>query len=338
MASKYEKMNLLKNLPFYSEEIKKPEKKDKKISNIELISELPFFSKKHKELTNRELSEALPFFPEKTKRKWSKRLTKCQVLQNILPFYESAGIFRREYAHRGAAETYNVEVVDSKSLGDSLFLAKSSINDLFRDLLKEKGGFKYNLKTSVTLKRWNNATNSYDIIIRHFRITDPITVINQRFDLYEELKHKLGIWTSEGSGWIIDNIEAILIDTSNYDQLAGSSYIQLPPKLSNSMKGLISIKNEDNECFKLCHIRFINPQDKHPKRIKKQDKEIAETLDYRGINFPVKARNYEIIEERLNINVNAFGYGNRKIKWTSIKCIINKKWNWWFALRFNQRF
>ena len=80
------------------------------------------------------------------------------------------------------------------------------------------------------------------------------------------------------------------------------------------MKGLINIKNEDNECFKLCHIRFINPQDKHPKRIKKQDKEIAETLDYRGINFPMKARNYEIIEERLNINVNVFGYGNRKIK------------------------
>ena len=69
MASKYEKMNLLKNLLFCSEEIKKPEKKDKKIINIELISELPFFSKKHKELTNRELSEALPFFPEKTKRK-----------------------------------------------------------------------------------------------------------------------------------------------------------------------------------------------------------------------------------------------------------------------------
>ena len=36
-------MDLLKNLPFYSKEIKKSEKKDKKISNIGLLSKLPFF-------------------------------------------------------------------------------------------------------------------------------------------------------------------------------------------------------------------------------------------------------------------------------------------------------
>ena len=34
-------------------------------------------------------------------------------------------------------------------------------------------------------------------------------------------------------------------------------------------------------------------------------------LDYRGINFPTKARDYEIVEERFNINVNVFGYENR---------------------------
>ena len=77
------------------------------------------------------------------------------------------------------------------------------------------------------------------------------------------------------------------------------------------MKGLINIKNKDNECFKWCHVRFINSTNSHLERIKKQDKEIAKTLDYRGINFPMKARDYEIIEERFNINVNVFGYENR---------------------------
>ena len=43
MASKYEKMNLLKNLPFSDEEIEKSEKRNKKSSNIRLSSELPFF-------------------------------------------------------------------------------------------------------------------------------------------------------------------------------------------------------------------------------------------------------------------------------------------------------
>ena len=48
--------------------------------------------------------------------------------------------------------------------------------------------------------------------------------MNQRFNLnsiYEELKHRLDIWTSKGSGWIIDRIEDINIDISNYDLLAG---------------------------------------------------------------------------------------------------------------------
>ena len=74
------------------------------------------------------------------------------------------------------------------------------------------------------------------------------------------------------------------------------------------MKGLINLKNKDTESFIQCHVRFINPQNRHCDRIKKQDKKIAETLDYRGINFPMKARDYEIVEERFNINVIVFWY------------------------------
>ena len=34
-------------------------------------------------------------------------------------------------------------------------------------------------------------------------------------------------------------------------------------------------------------------------------------LDYRGITFPFKRRDYEIVEEIFNINVNVFGYENK---------------------------
>ena len=281
------------------------------MSNISLLSELPFFPKKPKELSNKQLSDILPFPPRRKKR--SKRLTKRQVLENVLTLYDSVVISRREHTHKYYAETYDVEVIDNKSLDDSLFLAKKSINDLFRDLLREKREFKYYLEAVITLKRWNNATNTYDIVTKHIK-AKVITVINQRFNLnsaYEEVKHRLNIWTGEGSGWVIGNIEAIFIDISNYDPLAGSSYIYLPPELNNPKKGLINLKNKNNEFFKWGHIRFFNPQDTHPERIKKQDKEIAKTLDYRGINFPVKARDYETNEGRFNINVNVFGYENR---------------------------
>ena len=135
----------------------------------------------------------------------------------MLPFFD-VEIFRREDAHKYYAETYDVEVTDNKSLDNPLFLAKRSINDLFRDLLKEKRGFKYNLGAVITLKRWNNATNTYDIKTIPLK-AKAITVVNRRFNLnsaYEKLKHRLDIWTGEGSGWIVDRIEDMYIDVANY--------------------------------------------------------------------------------------------------------------------------
>ena len=44
---------------------------------------------------------------------------------------------------------------------------------------------------------------------------------------------------------------------------------------------------------------------------KRTDKKIAGSLDCRGINFPLKARDHEIIKYRFGINVNIFGYQNK---------------------------
>ena len=179
MAVKYKKINLLRNLPFYCEEIKSSKK------NIKLLSELPLFPKKSKKLTNKQLSEALPF-PLKN----PKKLKKYQILKNTV------GVSRREWAYKRYIETYNVEVVDRISLSDSLFLLKSSIVNLFKDLLKEKRVFEYNLMATTTLKLWNNATNTYDTKTVYFD-SGPITVINQRFNLnnaYEILKHRYLQW------------------------------------------------------------------------------------------------------------------------------------------------
>ena len=263
--------DLLKIQTFYSEEIKSVKKKKR---------ETTIFIKKPKELTIKQLSDVLAFPPKIKKR--SKRLTKYQILSNILSFFISAGISRKQYAFRNYAGTYNVEVMDTKSLDDSLFLAKRSINDFFKDLLEEKKGFKYILSTRVTFKKWNNPTNTYNIDTIYCN-SDPITVTNQRFDLnsaYETLKHRVEFYANEGSGWIIDKIQDIWINIANYDRLVQSSYIPLPPELNNSMKGLINLKNKDIECFKWCHIRFINPQNKDPDRIKKQGKKNKCTISY----------------------------------------------------------
>ena len=173
MAQKYKVKDLLKNLPFCTNEIKKSKKKNKNFTNARFLSKLPFFPKIVKNLRE------LPFFAKRPKR--PKRLTKRQILRNILPLYDSVGISKREGAFRGYAETYNVEVTDRKSLSDSLFLAKSSIIDLFSDLLEEKRGFKYVLSATITLKRWNNVINRFDIETIYIN-SEAVTGTNQRFN------------------------------------------------------------------------------------------------------------------------------------------------------------
>ena len=93
-----------------------------------------------------------------------------------------------------------------------------------------------------------------------------------------------------------------------YKPLTGSSYIELPPELRNSVKGLIKLQNINNECFRWCLIRHLNPQQKYSQRIKKCDKECIKNLDYMDIIFPVAQKDYRKIEIMNNININVSGY------------------------------
>ena len=56
------------------------------------------------------------------------------------------------------------------------------------------------------------------------------------------------------------------------------------------MKGLINIKNNNNNCFLCCHIRHLNPLKMHPERIKKADKNVVNDIDYEGIEFPISKK------------------------------------------------
>ena len=102
----------------------------------------------------------------------------------------------------------------------------------------------------------------------------------------QEILNVIDKWVSEGSGWVINRMGSHYINVTLYKPLNGSSYMELPTELRNPKKGLINIKNKDDECFRWCHIRHLNPQTEHPEKIKKEDKKMINELNYDGINFP----------------------------------------------------
>ena len=70
------------------------------------------------------------------------------------------------------------------------------------------------------------------------------------------------------------------------------------------------MKNKDEECFRWCHIRHLNPQTKYPERIKKEDKKMINELNYDGIDFPLSQKKYNKVKKQNSIRINVFGYEN----------------------------
>ena len=73
---------------------------------------------------------------------------------------------------------------------------------------------------------------------------------------------------------------------------------------------MINIQNtDDNECFKWCLARYLNPANLNPRGITKDDKYFAKRLDFKDIKFPVKTRDIHKIEKKNSIGISVFGYG-----------------------------
>ena len=70
-----------------------------------------------------------------------------------LPFYEELSIIKTDQAFKGYAMLYKVEIIDKKDLLAQLEASKSSIKDLFNDLLDETKGFKYQIIKRILLKK-----------------------------------------------------------------------------------------------------------------------------------------------------------------------------------------
>ena len=106
---------------------------------------------------------------------------------------------------------------------------------------------------------------------------------------FQEILYRIDNWINEGSGWMIESIEAQYVNISVYSPLSGSTYIELPDKLKNPMKGLINIKNNENVFFGV-KFRHFNLVKTHPERIMKEDKNMINDLNYEVIKFPVSKK------------------------------------------------
>ena len=154
---------------------------------------------------------------------------KVKQLKNIdwfaeLPFHEQLSVIKTNQAFKGYSMSHKVEIIDRKDPIVQLKASKSSIKDLFNDLLNETKGLKYQITENVFLKKYklNGDIEFAPVYFNSF----TKTVINHRFRLensFQEILYMIDVWINDGSGWNVESIESQYINIWNYRPLSGSS-------------------------------------------------------------------------------------------------------------------
>ena len=145
---------------------------------------------------------------------------------------------------------YKVEIIERKDPLVQSEASKSSIKDLFNDLLNETKAFKYQITVKVLLKKYK-LKGEIEFAPVYFNSFTK-AVINHRFRLenyFQEILYMIDVWIDKGSGWNVESIESQNINISTYRPLSGSSSMDLPVELKSPKKGLTNTKNKDKKCF-----------------------------------------------------------------------------------------
>ena len=101
--------------------------------------------------------------------------------------------------------------------------------------------------------------------------------------------------------------------TVRYNPLRGEIYIPLPKELAVK-KAFINMKNSDNRCFLWCVFRALNPKDDHPVRLDTKLREKENTLDMKGIEYPVSLKDITKFEKQNpTISVTVFRYERKSV-------------------------
>ena len=140
--------------------------------------------------------------------------------------------------------------------------------------------------------------------------TDESELYNEMMDEIEEEIQK--VQNAEGSGWQFLKVIKLVLHTTKWEPIYGSSYIPLDPYLANK-KAIINMQNEDDKCFMWCVLRALYPKDNHPERIDKDLKSKQDNINMKGICYPVNLKAIDHFEHlNPNISISVLGYNKEE--------------------------
>lgn len=151
---------------------------------------------------------------------------------------------------------------------------------------------KVDVRTGEKLIKWAVFSSDIEVNLLATNVDDLYK------NMLESIMERMANFQWEGSGWRFKSVITLTLHTVVHRPLSGSSSIKLPKVLVDK-KAIINLKNNDDECFKWCVTRAINPVEKNAEYISKQViKELME-LDWDGIDFPVSLKKIDNLRNKI---------------------------------------
>ena len=162
-------------------------------------------------------------------------------------------IEQKDKALKGYTKSYEINIKNNK---DPLVQLNNTRKAVEYHIISVLTSIK-RLKLVETFKVTFTKTSDGDEVYETAYFSSATNTITNNLEINESLKmskkhilNKISAWISEGSGCTVKSVDNHYINIVKYKPMNGSSYIKLPQELKNSSKGLINMKNEDNECFR----------------------------------------------------------------------------------------
>ena len=173
--------------------------------------------------------------------------------------------------------------------------------DIIRELNQKRGSKVF---FSITVKMSRSDGQFTTLAVKNIRIGEPkiITEGTDLEELYDEIMEDLNdqmdlLQDTEGSGWKFEELDKVDIHTVIYDPLNAGKWIPLPKHIADK-KAVINIQNKNEECFKWCMARAISPIEKNPQMVDKNLREVAKSLNMKGIRSPTPIEDIKKFEEQ----------------------------------------
>ena len=174
-----------------------------------------------------------------------------------------------------------------------------NINELFSKNYFPR--YKYQLSY---LAKFSKMINGEEDVFKRWIKSDLIYNHTQQ-DTHNTLMQKLDDEQLEGSGFVFQEIEEVILEIYKIKDIQASSYIELPPKYKNS-QSIINIKNNDQFCFLWCILAYLFPVVNNKNTTSSYSKHF-DKFNLEGLEFPMKVKDIPKFE---NLNTqSAFGIG-----------------------------